>query len=289
MTNAVTNIDNFSHAEPARKKMKVGVDQTFDQIGDILAASGVSQEEEERYLLPLLKVKRESFKHQNEDKMLLEKGLLHQKVVGIAKTCNISIEKEDVELCLSLSLEEFLRAIVCKLISCSNQRQGTAKENQQVVVTSDIRNQIALSRKMAREAFDAKQGSTKEAETHQKENEGQKGKKKEKEPAVGRDKPLSNQMESMLTKWTVMAEQGRLKRGMDAGIRQNQVKGLQKDVEADMRRQPGFQDQVSKEQRQKPIIINDLTSVLENYSCTAKSELLYKFFLRSGTKSNGEV
>lgn len=231
--------------QPPSKKQKLDGDsfgQSFDQINDVTVVSGVNLKEEEEQLLaePTEKSRASEalkrFVQEEELKLFLEKRPLHQKIVGIASMFGIESVSEDVERCLSLSIEEWFQNILYKATRFSKQRYDLEKRRQNVVVTSDTRQKIVSIKERAKEVKGSiealgqkqtdgpsKQSEEKEKAIEDKEKPKLKGKKLHKDDDkvrvqatnIAARKALG--ADDMLIKWQIMAEQARLKRTGEAG------------------------------------------------------------------------
>lgn len=237
--------DVFPTTQAKSKKQKVSGDdlgQSIDQLNDVTAVSGVNLREEEEQLLAGPKEESRStqamrrFAQEEEGRLFLERGPLRTKLNAIATKHGVSIATEEVEQCLSMSVEERLRNMLYKLTKISSRRSDQEKEVHKLVVTSDIQKQILLARKKAKEAFEKKQaieserlkkineekekasqneGACKEdgTPTQKKEKKkGEEGKQKASAPSVA-----AQSANDMLLKWQMMAEQGRQKREGETG------------------------------------------------------------------------
>ncbi|XP_062083850.1 transcription initiation factor TFIID subunit 4b isoform X2 [Humulus lupulus] len=238
-----------SSPPPAGKKQKVSgnfSDQSIEQLNDVTAVSGVNLREEEEQLFSVPKedsrVSEASRKavQEEEERLILQKIPLQKKLAEIMAKCGLKNISNDVERCLSLSVEERMRGLIENLIRMSKQRADSEKARHQTITTSDIRRQIMMMNLKAREEWEKKQA---EAEKLRKENEPENnnGVDGEKEKDEGRSKSLKGQPnkeeddklrttaanvaaraavggDDMLSKWQLMAEQARQKRegGTDA-------------------------------------------------------------------------
>ncbi|KAJ7566095.1 hypothetical protein O6H91_02G087700 [Diphasiastrum complanatum] len=235
--------DTAPMGQPPSKKMKVGggdPEQSIDQLNDVTVVSGVNLREEEEQLL--VGPKEESrtteairkFALEEENRSFLEKASLHAKVSSIATKHGIKNINDDVERCLSMSVEERLWSMVHRLVKISKQRSDMEQEKHTIVKTSDVRMQVMLIRRRAKEELDKKQAE--EAERLRKLNEEKQaladvGKesimKTQKEQQQEEDKLRTDAanlvaraavgVDDMLMKWQMMAEQGRQKRQGDSG------------------------------------------------------------------------
>ncbi|PON91092.1 Histone-fold protein [Trema orientale] len=238
-----------SSPPPASKKPKVSgnfLDQSIEQLNDVTAVSGVNLREEEEQLFSGPKedsrVSEASRKvvQEEEERLILQKIPLQKKLAEIMAKCGLKSISNDVERCLSLSVEERMRGLIDNLIRLSKQRADTEKSRHQTVTTSDIRLQIMTMNRKARDEWERKQA---EAEKLRKQNEPESnnGVDGEKEKDDGRAKSFKGQPnkeeddkmrttaanvaaraavggDDMLSKWQLMAEQARQKRegGTDA-------------------------------------------------------------------------
>lgn len=222
------------------KKQKTSggfLDQSIDQLNDVTAVSGVNLREEEEQLFAGPKEESHTTEamrrvvQEEEDRMFLQKGPLHAKLAGIMAKCGIKNVSSDTERCLSLCVEERLRTMVGHLIRLSKQRVDLEKVSHKVTITADVRREIQLMNKKAKEDWEKKQAD--EAEKLRKLNEaennaGVEGEKDENRPKAQRaskeeeDKMRANAAnvaaraavggDDMLSKWQLMAEKARQKR-----------------------------------------------------------------------------
>lgn len=148
-----------SSPPPSSKKQKVTdegcMDQGVEQLSDVVAVSGVNLVEEQERMLLLSGPKQVSRKLVLEEEgLVLQKIPLQKKLARIIARCGlrISIDK-DVERCLSMCVEERMRGIICNLIRQSKQRVDDAeKSRHHTVSTSDVKQEIMILNKKAREA-----------------------------------------------------------------------------------------------------------------------------------------
>ncbi|KAF4375031.1 hypothetical protein G4B88_004782 [Cannabis sativa] len=234
----------------AIKKQKVTgnfSDQSIEQLNDVTAVSGVNLREEEEQLFSVPKedsrVTEASRKavQEEEERLILQKNPLQKKLAEIMTKCGLKNISNDVERCLSLSVEERMRGLIENLIRLSKQRVDSEKSRHQTITTSDIRLQIMTMNMKAREEWEKKQA---EAEKLRKQNDpdGNNGVDGDKEKDDFRSKSFKGQQpnkedddkmrttaanvaaraavggDDMLSKWQLMAEQARQKRegGTDA-------------------------------------------------------------------------
>ncbi|MCO5555902.1 hypothetical protein L7F22_009446 [Adiantum nelumboides] len=262
-------------------------------------AIGIDLQEEQEKMFHLPTNSSQSFQLTQEDKFFLNKDLLHKKVISIAKSWGLLSVNEDVELCLSMSLEEWFRSIFYKLIRFSY------KDDREILVTSNVGEQICMLRERARKALEA------EELARQKETEDPGNKKivddmqsfqidrvtagniffllamhgcknTENINILSRNQSAIQANEGMLIKWEIMAELGRMDRERKAGI-QGQQQGTAQifHTQADYGRPadsvPHHEKATTHEEAQTPIVAKDLISVLENAACMAKSTLFYRY------------
>ncbi|CAI9115938.1 OLC1v1016953C1 [Oldenlandia corymbosa var. corymbosa] len=247
-----------SSPPPSSKKQKVSgafLDQSIEQLNDVTAVSGVNLREEEEQLFSGPKedsrVSEASRRvvQEEEDRLILEKVPLQQKLKDIVSKCGLKGISSDVERCLSLCVEERMRGLIGNLIRLSKQRLDVEKPRHKTIVTSDVRHQIMLINRKAQDEWEKKQA---EAEKLQKPNEpeGNPGVDGEKEKDDGRAKSVKvpNKEEDdkmrttaanvaaraavggddMLSKWQLMAEKNKQKRagGADAAPGSKPVKDV---------------------------------------------------------------
>ncbi|KAK8643081.1 hypothetical protein V6N13_012396 [Hibiscus sabdariffa] len=229
------------------KKQKVSgafSDQSIEQLNDVTAVSGVNLREEEEQLLSGPKdesrVSEASRRvvQEEEERLFLKKTPLQKKLAEIMAKSGLKNISNDVERCLSLSVEERMRGLICNLIRLSKQRVDVEKPRHRTLVSSDIRQQIMMMNQNARGEWEKKQA---EAEKLRKLNEpeaetavdGDKEKDDSRSKVVKVNKEDDDKMrataanvaaraavggDDMLSKWQLMAEQARQKRegGTDA-------------------------------------------------------------------------
>ncbi|KAL9229261.1 hypothetical protein vseg_004747 [Gypsophila vaccaria] len=159
------------------KKQKVSgsfADQSIEHLNDVTAVSGVNLREEEEQLFSIPKddnrVSEASRKAvlEEEDRIILQKNPLKKKLAEIMTRCGLKNLSNDVERCLSLCVEERLRALISNLIRISKQRADSEKSKHNTVVSSDVREQILVINQKARDEWEKKQA---EADKLRKQNE----------------------------------------------------------------------------------------------------------------------
>ncbi|OMO70727.1 Transcription initiation factor TFIID component TAF4 [Corchorus olitorius] len=229
-----------SSPPPSSKKQKVSgafSDQSIEQLNDVTAVSGVNLREEEEQLFSGPKddsrVSEASRRvvQEEEERLLLQKTPLQKKLAEIMAKTGLKNISNDVERCLSLCVEERMRGLICNLIRLSKQRVDVEKSRHRTVITSDVRHQIMMMNRKAREEWEKKQA---EEEKLRKLNEpepeiavdGDKEKDDKAKP-VKVNKEEDDKMrttaanvaaraavggDDMLSKWQLMAEQARQKR-----------------------------------------------------------------------------
>ncbi|XWS14779.1 hypothetical protein CRYUN_Cryun35bG0037700 [Craigia yunnanensis] len=229
------------------KKQKVSgafSDQSIEQLNDVTAVSGVNLREEEEQLFSGPKdesrVSEASRRvvQEEEERLILQKTPLQKKLAEIMTKSGLKNISSDVERCLSLCVEERMRGLICNLIRLSKQRVDVEKPRHQTLITSDVRQQIMMMNRNAREEWEKKQA---EAEKLRKLNEpdaetavdADKDKDDSRVKVIKVNKDEDDKMrataanvaaraavggDDMLSKWQLMAEQARQKRegGMDA-------------------------------------------------------------------------
>ncbi|CAJ1972748.1 unnamed protein product [Sphenostylis stenocarpa] len=230
-----------SSPPPPSKKQKTSggyVEQSIEQLNDVTAVSGVDLREEEEQLFSGPKedsrVSEASRKavQEEEERLILQKALLQKKLIDIMSKCGLKGMGNDVEKCLSLSVEERMRGLISNLIRISKQRVDFEKTRHRTVVTSDVRQQIMTINRKVREEWEKKQA---EAEKLRRLNDvdSNTGVDGDKERDDGRakstkvnkeedDKMRTNAAnvaaraayggDDMLSKWQLMAEQAKQKR-----------------------------------------------------------------------------
>ncbi|CAN1274388.1 Transcription initiation factor TFIID subunit 4b [Linum perenne] len=225
----------------ASKKQKVSggfLDQSIEQLNDVTAVSGVNILEEEEQLFSATKEDRRVSEasrrvvQEEEDRLFLQKSPLQKKVSEIMAKCGLKNISSDVEKCLSLSVEERMRSLICNMVRVSKQRIDSEKSRHRTVVTSDVRLQLMTMNQQAKSEWEKKQV---EAEKLRRVNdpEADGGSELDKDKDDGRGKGTKVNKEEddkmrttaanvaaraavggddMLSKWQLMAEQARQKR-----------------------------------------------------------------------------
>ncbi|XP_038990387.1 transcription initiation factor TFIID subunit 4b-like [Phoenix dactylifera] len=225
------------------------LDQSIEQLNDVTAVSGVNLREEEEQLLSAPKEESRASEatrrvvQEEEERLILLKGPLQKKLADIMSKCGLKTINSDAERCLSMCMEERLRGLISYLIRLSKQRVDIEKTSHRFVITSDVRRQILLMNKKAKEEWDKKQAEEAEKLRKLNEVEGNAGADADKDKDEGRSKTLKNFSlmqankeeddkmrttaanvaaraavggDDMLSKWQLMAEQARQKReGLD--------------------------------------------------------------------------
>lgn len=225
---------------PSKKQKVSGAfsDQSIEQLNDVTAVSGVNLREEEEQLFSGTKedsrVSEASRRvvQEEEERLILQKTPLQKKLAQIMVKCGLKNMSNDVERCLSLCVEERMRGLLCNLIRLSKQRVDAEKTRHRTIITSDIRQQIMIMNRKAKEEWEKKQA---EAEKLRKVNEpevdggidGDKEKDDSRVKSVKVNKEEDDKMrttaanvaaraavggDDMLSKWQLMAEQARQKR-----------------------------------------------------------------------------
>ncbi|KAL2543775.1 Transcription initiation factor TFIID subunit 4b [Forsythia ovata] len=166
-----------SSPPPSSKKQKVSgdfLDQSIEQLNDVTAVSGVNIREEEEQLFSGSK---EEFRdleasrrvvQEEEERLMLHKIPLKKKLTEIMAKCGLKNISNDVERFLSLCVEERMRGLITNLIRLSKQRVDIEKPRHRTIITSNVRQQIMMINKKAREEWEKKQAET---EKLQKQNE----------------------------------------------------------------------------------------------------------------------
>ncbi|XP_020593588.1 transcription initiation factor TFIID subunit 4b isoform X2 [Phalaenopsis equestris] len=328
---------------PSSKKQKTSGafhDQSIDQLNDVTAVSGVNLREEEEQLLCAPKEESRASEasrkvvQEEEERLILQRGSLQKKLAEITSKYGIKSIGSDVERCLSLCVEERLRGLLSYLIRLAKQRVDSEKARHRFVVTSDVGRQILSINKQIKDNWEKKQAE--EAEKLRKANdadiktgsETEKDKEKEKEKEDGRLKATKANKEEddkmrtnaanvaaraavgvgdMLSKWQLMAEQARQKRGgLDGTSSSQSTKTISDKSTPNFKRselqesethgspapQPGIRRKAPRIQSGMPnvkvpcsISVKDVISALEREPQMSKSSLLYRLYERKGGDS----
>ncbi|CAN1274385.1 Transcription initiation factor TFIID subunit 4b [Linum perenne] len=303
----------------ASKKQKVSggfLDQSIEQLNDVTAVSGVNILEEEEQLFSATKEDRRVSEasrrvvQEEEDRLFLQKSPLQKKVSEIMAKCGLKNISSDVEKCLSLSVEERMRSLICNMVRVSKQRIDSEKSRHRTVVTSDVRLQLMTMNQQAKSEWEKKQV---EAEKLRRVNdpEADGGSELDKDKDDGRGKGTKVNKEEddkmrttaanvaaraavggddMLSKWQLMAEQARQKRegGPESssspqaasdgshkpqtlgGRNNNQVMGGRK-----FGRNNGAETQLRED---RTLSVKDVIAVMEREPQLSKSTLIYKLY-----------
>ncbi|KAJ7558574.1 hypothetical protein O6H91_04G046600 [Diphasiastrum complanatum] len=306
--------------QPPSKKVKVdGGDptQSIDQLNDVTIVSGVNLREEEEQLLAGPKEESRAteamrkFIQEEENRLFLEKASLHAKVSSIATKHGIRNINDDVERCLSMSVEERLWSILCKLGKISKQQSDMEQEKHMIIRTSDVRTKVIMIRRKAKEEFDRKQAE--EAERLRKLNEEKQaladvGKesatKTQKEQQQEEDKRRTAAnlvaraavgVDDMLMKWQMMAEQGKQKRNGNSGGAADSTAGTKLQDRSIGIAGPASNALKSNSMSSRleracgRITIQDMIAVLELEPQMAKSAFLYKLYEREPKHTSEEA
>ncbi|XP_043713153.1 transcription initiation factor TFIID subunit 4b-like [Telopea speciosissima] len=224
------------------KKQKVSgafLDQSIEQLNDVTAVSGVNLREEEEQLLSAPKEESRASEatrrvvQEEEEKLILQKIPLQKKLAQIMSKSGIKSVSNDVERCLSLCVEERMCGLISNLIRISKQRVDIEKPRHHTIITSDVRRQILMMNRKAREEWEKKQAEEAEKQRKLNEAEGNTGVDGDKDKDEARTKTLKANKEEddkmrttaanvaaraavggddMQSKWQLMAEQARQKR-----------------------------------------------------------------------------
>ncbi|KAL3734908.1 hypothetical protein ACJRO7_024131 [Eucalyptus globulus] len=324
-----------SSPTPSSKKQKVSgtfADQSIEQLIDVTAVSGVNLREEEEQLFSGPKednrVSEASRRvvQEEEETLILQHAPLQKKLAEIMAQCGVQNISNDVERCLSLSVEERLRSLLCNLIRVSKQRVDVERPRHQTIVTSDVRQHLMILNRKAKEEREKKQAEA-EKLRKQSEPEGSQGVDGDKEKDEGRGKSVKANKEEddkmrttaanvaaraavggddMLSKWQLMAEQARQKRegGLEAASqvgkdsRKSSISGRSnKDNQAGKRGQAASgvirklgrnQAIASQPKVVRTISVKDVIAVLEREPQMAKSSLIYRLYNKVRSESSGE-
>ncbi|KAL1822193.1 hypothetical protein ACET3Z_008971 [Daucus carota] len=238
MKKAITNLKKPSDSpasetlQPAKKQKVFHSDQSIEQLNDVTAVSGVNLREEEEQLFSGTKedsrVSEASRRvvQEEEERLFLQKVPLQKKMTEIMNKWGVKSISNDVERCLSLSVEERLRALISNMVRLSKQRVSIEKARHRTIVTSDVRQQIIAMNSKAREEWDKTQGDPEKGQGVN-ESEGNSGTDGDKDKDDTRARPAKANKEDddkmrttaanvaaraavggddMLSKWQLMAE-----------------------------------------------------------------------------------
>ncbi|CAL1410626.1 unnamed protein product [Linum trigynum] len=93
---------------------------------------------------------------EDEERLILQKTPLQKKVAEIMSKCGLKNASNDVEKCLSLSVEERVRSLISNMIRMSKQRIDLEKPRHKTVVTSDVRQRLVVMNQKAKDEWDRK-------------------------------------------------------------------------------------------------------------------------------------
>ncbi|GAB2250369.1 hypothetical protein Droror1_Dr00013728 [Drosera rotundifolia] len=237
-------LDNSgSSPPPSSKKQKVAaasMDQSIEHLNDVTAVSGVNLREEEEQLFSGPKdesrISEASRRvvQEEEEKLLLQKVPLQKKLAEIISKCGLKNLSNDVERCLSLCVEERLRGLISNLIRVSKQRVDSEKSRHRTIITSDVRQQILVINRKAKEEWDKKLAEAEKLRKLSEPESSSSGVESDKDEGGGKstknlpvNKDEDDKMrttaanvaaraavggDDMLSKWQLMAEQAKQKR-----------------------------------------------------------------------------
>lgn len=249
-----------SHASspplPSKKQKVSGAlsDQSIEHLNDVTAVSGVNLREEEEQLFSGSKddsrVSEASRRavQEEEDRLILQKTPLQKKLAEIMTKCGLKNLSNDVERCLSLCVEERLRALISSLIRVSKQRVDSERSRHNTVVTSDVREQILAINRKAKEEWEKKLAEAEKLRRNNDPNnstgvDGEKDKDEGRGKLVKANKEEDDKMrttaanvaaraavggDDMLSKWQLMAQAARQKR--DGGPETASISQTSKDA-----------------------------------------------------------
>lgn len=325
-----------SSPPPSGKKQKVSgsfADQSIEQLIDVTAVSGVNLREEEEQLFSGPKedsrVSEASRRvvQEEEETLILQRAPLQKKLAEIMARCGVKTISNDVERCLSLSVEERLRGLLCNLIRVSKQRVDVEKPRHRTIVTSDVRQHLMTLNRKAREEWEKKQA---EAEKLRKQSEpdsnqgvdGDKEKDENRGKSVKVNKEEDDKMrataanvaaraavggDDVLSKWQLMAEKARQKRegglevasqvGKDSqkssisgrSNKDNQEAGKKGQAASGANRKLGRNQAFASQPKvARTISVKDVIAVLEREPQMSKSSLIYRLYDKVGSEKSGE-
>ncbi|PIA30756.1 hypothetical protein AQUCO_05400094v1 [Aquilegia coerulea] len=222
------------------KKQKVSgafLDQSIEQLNDVTTVSGVDLREEEEQLFSGPKEDSRASEatrrvvQEEEEKLILQKIPLQKKISKIMSKCGLKNMSKDVERCLSLCLEERMRGLVSNLIRVSKQRVDVERSRHRTIITSDVRRQILVMNRKAKDDWEKKQADEAEKLRKTTEADGDTGADGEKDEGRSKNQKANKEEDDkmrttaanvaarvavggddMLSKWQLMAEQARQKR-----------------------------------------------------------------------------
>ncbi|XP_061996168.1 transcription initiation factor TFIID subunit 4b-like [Rosa rugosa] len=222
----VKNPNKRRASPPPSKKQKVADDEIdtdqegIEQLRDVVSVSGINLvlEQESMLLLSGPKKQQASRKlllQENQEGLVLQKIPLQKKLVGIMGRCGLRIGVDkDVERCLSMCVEERMRGIICNLIRQSKQRVDCEKSRHHTVSTSDVKQEIMILSKKAREELQETAQKLNEAKVSTNEFEGVKDKHDDGDDKMRRSTSAENVGalaalggHGILAKWQLKADQ----------------------------------------------------------------------------------
>ncbi|ONK64736.1 uncharacterized protein A4U43_C07F29340 [Asparagus officinalis] len=213
------------------------LDQSIEQLNDVTAVSGVNLREEEEQLLSAPKEDSRAseatrkFVQEEEDRLILQKEPLQNKLMEIMSKCGIEGMGDNVERCLSVCVEERLQGLINDMIRFSKQRIDIEKSRHQFVITSDIERQIVAMNQKAKEEREKNQAGEAEKLCNYNDAEVNVGQDADKDEGRSKTQKINKEEDDkmrttaanvaaraavggddMLSKWQLMAEQARQKR-----------------------------------------------------------------------------
>ncbi|CAH8299132.1 unnamed protein product [Eruca vesicaria subsp. sativa] len=274
-----------SSLPPLSKRQKLcepSLARSDKNFNDVTEISGINLMEEERELLYSLPKKDshvfKSFQRvaqEEEGRTILQKVPLQRKLAEIMAKSGIKHIKNDVERCLSLCVEERMRALLCNIIRMSKQRTDPEKGRNQICITSDIRKQINEMNQNAKEEQERKHvGEEKLKIDTSEEDKRTEQVKANKEQAEKRAKAANDAAlasvggDNVFSKWKLMAE-ARQKPSSEIGRNTKKLSGGRR-----FGRNHGSPKVV------RSISVKDVIAVVEKEPQMSRSTLLYRLYNR---------
>ncbi|RVW72393.1 Transcription initiation factor TFIID subunit 4b [Vitis vinifera] len=121
----------------------------IEELNDVTAISEINLREEEEHLFSGEKEECQASKPvprviEQEKRLTLQKSALQKKLARIISKCGIGSMSNDVESCLSLSVEEIMQGLIRNMIRLSKQRVDFEKTRHHAIITTDVQNKILM-------------------------------------------------------------------------------------------------------------------------------------------------
>ncbi|CAI0451824.1 unnamed protein product [Linum tenue] len=224
--------------------------------------------------------------------------------------CGLKNASNDVEKCLSLSVEERMRSLINNMIRMSKQRIDLEKSSHRTVVTSDVRQQLVAMNQKAKDEWDRKLAEAEKLRRVNEPDSDDGSEDKEKEDGRGKAPKLSKEEDDklrttaanmaaraavggddLMSKWQLMS-QARQKRegGQDGSRKAQSFSGRNGSQDGTTKRfgsgsfggrKFGTSQVAGAQFREvRSLTIKDVIAVMEREAQLSKSTLIYKLYER---------